>query len=126
MYSSGYGRCTEADLTGTVYLGNMNKIYVLKYALCLICLENFRVGIAEQLEKNIFSREVVLVMSLYLKNQLFNGTFHVETPFSHNKNPQLKQNLKPKPNHQNHNDSVYILDELVATMHTRRHKTRYF
>lgn len=35
MYSSGYGRCTEADLTGTLYLSNMNKIYVLKYALCL-------------------------------------------------------------------------------------------
>lgn len=67
MYSSGYGRCTEADLTGTVYLSNMNKIYVLKYALCLICLENFRVGIAEQLEKNIFSREVVLVNESVLK-----------------------------------------------------------
>lgn len=51
MYSSRYGRCTEADLTGTVYLSKMNKIYVLKHVLCLICLENLRVAITELLEK---------------------------------------------------------------------------
>lgn len=36
MYSSVHGRCIEAELTGTVYLSNMNKIYVL----CRMCLEN--------------------------------------------------------------------------------------
>lgn len=61
MYSPRYGRCREADLTGAVYLSNMNKIYFLKHVLCLICLENLRVGITELLEKNIFSKKVILV-----------------------------------------------------------------
>lgn len=51
MYSSGYGRCIEAYLTGRVYLSNMNKNCILKYALCLICLENFRADKRELLEK---------------------------------------------------------------------------
>lgn len=54
MYSSGYGRCIEAYLTGRVYLNNMYKICILKYALCLICLENFGVGKRELLEKNFY------------------------------------------------------------------------
>lgn len=41
MYSSVHGRRTEAELTGRVYLSNMNKKYVLKDVLCLMYLEIF-------------------------------------------------------------------------------------
>lgn len=92
-----YGRCTEADLTGTLYLSNMKKV-VLKYALCLICLENFRESITDLLEKKSFLvGRLYLLMSLYLKNNFVMVLSIWKPPSSPTKTPNKSKTPNQNP-----------------------------